>query len=306
MQPTANENNEVERAQVEAVRRFNRTVTERIGALNDDYLARSRALGASRVLWEVGDGAGDVREIRSRLSLDSGYLSRLLRPLEAEQLVTIGSSSADSRVRTVALTAQGRAERGVLDEGSDALASSILEVLDPDQREKLVSAMSTVERLLTAGLVAVDVENPSSDDARYCLGQYFDELDRRFADGFDPDISISADVDELTEPAGLLLVARLHGKAIGCGALKFHHDQPAEIKRMWVGPSARGLGLGRRLLRELEQRAAERGANAVRLETNGTLVEAIGLYRSAGYTEVPAFNDEPFAHHWFEKALDPR
>jgi ribosomal protein S18 acetylase RimI-like enzyme len=74
---------------------------------------------------------------------------------------------------------------------------------------------------------------------------------------------------------------------------------------MWVDRSARGLGLGRRLLAELERQAAARGVGVVRLETNGALAEAIALYRSAGYCEVEAFNDEPYAHHWFEKELTP-
>ncbi len=152
--------------------------------------------------------------------------------------------------------------------------------------------------------VQIAVEDPSSADAQFCIDEYFAELDVRFETGFDPARSISADVDELTEPAGLLLVARLREVPVGCGALKFHHDGPAEIKRMWVSPSVRGIGLGRRLLAELESRAADRGVGVVRLETNRSLIEAIALYRSAGYQEVDAFNDEPFAHHWFEKRLD--
>ncbi len=149
-----------------------------------------------------------------------------------------------------------------------------------------------------------EVADPTSDDARYCLDAYFDELDGRFEDGFDPDRSISADADELTEPEGLLLLARLHGDPVGCGALKLHGDDPAEIKRMWVDPATRGLGLGRRLLDELEKQARLRGVTKVRLETNRTLTEAIRLYRSAGYEEVEPFNDEPYAHHWFEKRLE--
>jgi ribosomal protein S18 acetylase RimI-like enzyme len=90
---------------------------------------------------------------------------------------------------------------------------------------------------------------------------------------------------------------------VGCGALKFHASEPAELKRMWVSPEARGLGLGGRLLRCLEQAAGDAGATVVRLETNGSLAEAIALYRKAGYSEVDAFNDEPYAHHWFEKRL---
>ena len=92
---------------------------------------------------------------------------------------------------------------------------------------------------------------------------------------------------------------------IGCGALKFHDSEPALIKRMWVAESGRGLGIGRRILHELEDQAARHGAHAVQLETNKTLAEAISLYRPAGYVEVAPFNDEPYAHHWFEKPIAP-
>jgi ribosomal protein S18 acetylase RimI-like enzyme len=139
--------------------------------------------------------------------------------------------------------------------------------------------------------------------ARYCLSQYFAELDERFDAGFDPGQSIPADDDDLRLPAGVLLVATYGGQPVGCGALKLHRDAPAEIKRMWVASSARGMGVGRRLLAELEEHAASNGATIVRLETNRTLTEAISLYRSAGYAEVAAFNQEPYAHHWFEKAV---
>jgi GNAT superfamily N-acetyltransferase len=163
--------------------------------------------------------------------------------------------------------------------------------------------MAEVERLLVASTVEVAVRDPRHPDARHCLGAYFAELAGRFDRGFDPARSISAADDELTPPAGLLLVATLHAEPVGCGALKFHPGAPAELKRMWVAPTVRGLGLGRRLLAELESHASTLGARTLRLETNRTLDEAIALYRSAGYREVPAFNTEPYAHHWFEKTL---
>jgi GNAT superfamily N-acetyltransferase len=102
---------------------------------------------------------------------------------------------------------------------------------------------------------------------------------------------------------GLLLIARLHGRPIGCGALKFHQRRPAELKRMWIAPAARGLGVGRRLLGELERTAGEAGVVVLRLETNRALSEVIALYKRSGYVEVKAFNAEPYAHHWFEKTL---
>jgi DNA-binding MarR family transcriptional regulator/GNAT superfamily N-acetyltransferase len=284
------------------VRSFNRTVTERIGALADEYLGRGRPLGASRVLWEIG-APTDVRDLRVRLGLDSGYLSRLLRSLEADGLVTVEADAADRRVRSIRLTPAGSAERARLDARSDDLARSLLEPLSAAQQSRLLEAMGHVERLLTAGLVEVDVERPASPAAQFCLRAYFAELDARFEAGFDPGRSLPADPAELTEPAGLLLVARLRGEPIGCGALKLHDADPAEIKRMWVAPSARGLGVGRRILSELETQARRRRVSALRLETNRSLQEARGLYRSAGYAEVDPFNAEPYAHFWFEKRL---
>ncbi len=285
------------------VRSFNRTVTQRIGALNDEFLSRDRPLGQARLLWEIGPDGCDIRLLRSRLDLDSGYLSRLLRALENDGLVVVEPSRTDGRVRIARLTSPGVAERAVLDRRSDDAAAAILRPLSARQRARLIGAMAEVERLLVASAVQVTACHPRHPDARACLRAYFSELSRRFDGGFDPARSISADDAELTAPAGLLLVATLHGEPVGCGALKFHGDEPAELKRMWVSPARRGLGLGRRLLAELEARATARGVRTLRLETNHALDEAIGLYRDSGYREVPAFNDEPYAHHWFEKTL---
>ncbi|MCU1616876.1 MAG: hypothetical protein JWO98_4416 [Frankiales bacterium] len=290
--------------EVAVVRRFNRTVTQRIGVLNDDYLARARPLGASRLLWEIDENGVDVRTLRSRLGLDSGYVSRLLRTLETDHLIVIAQEPSDRRIRVVRLTDAGRAERAQLDRLSDDLAAALLEPLGAEQRARLVEAMGTVERLLTAGLVEITIEDPAGEAAQQCLRSYVAELDSRFAGGFEPEASISATAEELRPPSGAFLVARLLGKPIGCGAVKLHAAGPAEVKRMWVSPSARGLGLGRRILHELECRALEASARVIRLETNESLGEAVGLYRSSGYREVPAFNDEPYAHHWFEKTLN--
>ncbi|MDX6527422.1 MAG: hypothetical protein QOI43_2933 [Gaiellales bacterium] len=285
------------------VRSFNRLVTQRVGALNDHYLARDRPLGEARVLWEIGVEGSDVRRLRSRLDLDSGYLSRLLRSLEASDLVSVEPKEDDKRVRTVHLTPAGLAERELLDRGSDELARSFLEPLSEPRRARLVTAMAEVERLLTGALVEVRAVDPAHPDAQMCLREYFVELGRRFETGFDPARSIPAELHELRPPAGVFLVATLRSEPVGCGGLKFHGDEPTELKRMWVADSVRGLGIGRRLLAELESCAVAAGTRVLRLETNRTLTEAISLYRSAGYHEVDAFNDEPYAHHWFEKQL---
>jgi DNA-binding MarR family transcriptional regulator/GNAT superfamily N-acetyltransferase len=290
-------------AMVDQVRRFNRTVTARVGALNDHFLGLERPLGEARLLWEIGLDGCEVRLLRSRLGLDSGYLSRLLRSLEAAGLVDVEASGNDQRVRVVRLTAAGRAERAVLDERSDDRARSLLAPLNSQQRERLVAAMRDVERLLTAASVKITAVDPEHPDARYCLAEYVAELNRRSQRGFDPSVGATALPHEVRPPAGQFFVAYLHGEAIGCGAVKHHAGAPTEIKRMWIAPAARGLGLGRRLLEELEACALAGGARVARIETSTVLTEALALYRSTGWIEVPAFNDEPFADHWFEKTL---
>jgi DNA-binding MarR family transcriptional regulator/GNAT superfamily N-acetyltransferase len=289
---------------IATVRRFNRTVTQCVGALDDHYLARGRSLGAARVLWEIGDEGCEVRSLRGRLGLDSGYLSRLLRSLEADALVTVGVDAADRRVRMARLTRRGRHERALLDRRSEGMVGSLLGSLGATQRERLVSAMAEVDALLTAAQVEIDVVDPAHRHAQHCLREYFAELDRRFDSGFDPARSRPAELEAMRPPAGALLMATLHGAPVGCGALSFHDGEPAEVKRMWVAPTTRGLGVGRRLLGELEAHAAARATTTLRLETNRALTEAIAMYRSAGYQEVEAFNDEPYAHLWFEKHLE--
>ena len=288
---------------VEQVRRFNRTVTQRVGALDAHFLARDRPLGEARVLWEIGPDGCEVRALRARLGLDSGHASRLLRALEADGMVSVDAGERDRRVRVARLTDAGRAELAVLNRRSEELAEALLAPLAPTQQERLVGAMRDVERLLTAAMVEIRTVDPEHPDARQCLRSYFAELERRSGVPFDPLIGSTAEPHELRPPAGEIVVAYLRAEAVACGAVKHFGGGVCDLKRMWVADAARGLGLGRRLLADLEGRAARAGAGTVRLETNATLVEAIALYRSAGYRAVPAFNDEPFADHWFEKQL---
>jgi DNA-binding MarR family transcriptional regulator/ribosomal protein S18 acetylase RimI-like enzyme len=293
----------MDQSMVEQVRRFNRTVTQRVGALEDAFLSHDRPLGQARLLWEIGPDGSDVKALRARLDLDSGYLSRLLRSLQNAALITVEPSDDDGRVRTARLTSRGLTEKAELDRLSDDAAAAILGPLSARQRERLVTAMAEVERLLVASMVGITVCDPRHPDARRAVRAYIAELSVRFEEGFDPDRGISAADHEVSPPAGLFLLASLHGEPVGCGVLKFHPAAQAHLKRMWVDSSVRGLGLGRRLLAELEAQAAAHGVRTLQLETHRSLTEAISLYRAAGYREVPPFNDEPYAHHWFEKVL---
>jgi len=289
--------------QIEQVRSFNRSVTRRIGALSDDFLGRGRPLAESRLLFEIGRDGADVRDLRARLSLDSGYLSRLLRGLEAQGLVKSQPAPDDARARRAVLTPKGRREFDALDRLSVDYAASLLSTLGDAQRERLIKAMAEVERLMCAAAVVVEPADPASAQARACIDAYLRELDERFDTGFDATRGPSADPQELVPPSGVLLLARLDEDALGCGALKVLGEGVGEIKRMWVAPSARGLGIAQRMLDALEAQARAMSLHTLRLDTNRTLLEARALYARNGYVEIPRYNQNPYADYWFEKRL---
>lgn len=287
---------------IERLRHFNRALTLRIGVLDGSYLGRGRPLGQARLLFEIGPEGGDLRLLRERLGLDSGYASRLLKSLAAEGLVTVEDDPDDKRRRRLALTPKGRAEHAAYDALSDDFARSVLSPLSPAQRVRLVAAMGEVERLMAAAAVTIAAEPEDSADARHCVDAYYRELDQRFEQGFDPGSGGYA--SGAAAQKGCFMLARLDGRPVGCGAVRALDAETGEIKRMWVAPEARGIGLARRLLDALEAQARDLGMRRVRLDTNRTLGEAQALYRKAGYREIGRYNDNSYADFFFEKALD--
>jgi DNA-binding MarR family transcriptional regulator/predicted GNAT family acetyltransferase len=290
-------------AEIQQVRHFNRLVTRRVGALDDSYLSRGRPLGEARLIFEIGLAGADARALRAALGLDSGYLSRLLRALTTEGLIKVVRGQGDARVRRVALTAKGRAELAAYERLSDELAQSILAPLAPLERQRLLAAMAEVERLVRAGAVVVVREPADSADAVWCLDHYFAELARRFDGGFDPAKGKPVGVEDMTPPRGWFFVARLDGRAVGCGGLAPLGAEEGEVKRVWTAPEARGLGVARRIVAAIETTAREAGLKTLKLDTNRALTEAQALYRKLGYAEIARYNDNPYADHWFEKRL---
>ena len=291
-------------ATIEQVRSFNRTVTQRVGVLQDEYLARGRPLGASRVLWEVGRAPVDVRALRARLDLDSGYLSRLLRSLEAEGLVVVEPDATDRRVRTVRLTAAGRAERAVLDRESDALAESLLAPLGDGQRERLVAAMARRRAAPHRGPGRRRGRGPAQRGGAVLPRR----LRRRAGRHASRAASTPPAAARSTRPPSRRRAACCSSRACTpsrsrCGALKLPPGEPAEIKRLWVAPDARRLGVARRVLAELEAQARQAGADGRPPRHEPRAARGHDAVPRGGLHEVAAFNDEPYAHHWFEKRL---
>ncbi|MCC8964933.1 MarR family transcriptional regulator [Bradyrhizobium sp. Pear76] len=286
---------------VSRIRRFNRAVTSAVGALDTSFLGRGRPLGAARVLNAIGHGRTDVGDIRDYLALDSGLMSRLLRSLEDEGLIETTAHGDDARRRIARLTPAGRREFNAYEAISNRQAKDFLS--HHTQREALLAAMDLIASALGRDGAVLDEIDPRSDEARYCLGEYYAELARRFKQGFDVKLSRDPDAKDMVRPRGSFIVAMSDGLPLGCVGLKGASGEFAEIKRLWVAPAARGLGLGRRLMDAAEKAARELGIAVLRLDTNSALAEAGQLYRRSGWTEIPRFNDDPYPDLFFEKRL---
>ena len=286
---------------ISRVRRFNRAVTSEVGALDTSFLGRGRPLGAARVLNAIGHGRGDVAELRDYLGLDSGLMSRLLRGLEDEGLIKTLSHPDDARRRIAKLTRTGRQEFNAYEAISDSQAEVIL--ARHSKPEVLLAAMDMIASAFARSRIDIREMDPRGDEARYCLGEYYSELSRRFKGGFEVSLSRDPDATDMMSPRGAFFVAMSDGLPLGCVGVKGTGGKLAEIKRLWVAPAARGLGVGRRLMDSAENAARNISVKILRLDTNSALAEALQLYRSTGWTEIDRFNDDPYPDLFFEKHL---
>lgn len=288
------------------IRRFNRAVTAEIGALDASFLGRGRPLGEARLLHAIGEAPEGraVADLRAQLRLDSGLASRLLRALEAQGLVAVVPDPADGRRRLARLTPAGLAERAAYDRLSDRRARDLAARQGRRGAETLLDAMDRVAFALAADRIAIRLADPREDAALACLERYYAELARRFADGFDVSLSRDPQAGDMRPPRGAFLVAELDGLPLACAGLKGGAGF-AEVKRVWIAPTARGLGLAARLMAAVEAQARTLGIALLRLDTNRALPEAASLYRRLGWTEIGRFNDDPYADLFFEKRPVP-
>ncbi|MGH9807522.1 MAG: GNAT family N-acetyltransferase [Terriglobia bacterium] len=287
---------------VSRFRRFARAVTLEVGALDASFLGRGRSLRAARLLNAIGMGRTDVAEIREYLGLDSGLMSRMLRSLEEEGLVRTTPHPDDGRRRVAVFTAAGQREFQVYEELSNARASALLD--RSPRSDELLDAMDMVASALGRDRITIEAADPRDAAARYCIGEYYSELGRRFEKGFDVSRSRDPEAADMVRPRGAFLLAMSDGLPIGCVGLKgTGGGEVAEIKRLWVCRAARSFGIAKRLMHAVETVARELSVKTLRLDTNSALPEALKLYRTSGWVEIDRFNEDPYPDHFFEKCL---
>jgi DNA-binding MarR family transcriptional regulator/GNAT superfamily N-acetyltransferase len=295
------------RAQVEAVRRFNRFYTRRIGVLEEGLLASPFTLTQARILFELGARrtvtAGELVEI---LGLDPGYLSRILQSFVQKRLVTRAQSAVDGRRAQLSLTAKGQKAFGELDRKSRKSTGEMVSPLSPAQRKQLLSAMQTTQETLSEPCAPRDVIITIREHQIGDVGWAIEQHGRQYAEEFGWNSEFEALVATLFagfatshDPASeRFWVAEVDGVRVGCVFVVRNEKDPhaAQLRCLLVDPNARGLGLGRRLVEECIHFAKSAGYERILLWTNNVLVAARRVYETAGFSLVEESPHHSFGH----------
>jgi len=279
------------------VRRFNRLLTQRIGLLDGRYLGSPLPFGQARLLYEIAALAPlATHHLRRLLAVDGAALSRGLAVLVARRLVHRRVDPANARNRIVEITRSGGRLLATLDLRADDRIAAMIVDLAARERRCLIDAVDEARRLLVSASLRFEQRTERDPDVRAAQAAYLAEIARRFGRPLDP-----WNQGPVAPAVSLLVVDGR--RAVGCGALRQIEPGIGEIKRMWLHPDVRGLGLGVRLLAALESAAQQVGDREVRLDTNHRLREAIALYEAAGYRRIERYNDNPDATRFYAKAL---
>ena len=253
---------------INRIRNFGRAVAVEVGALEDSFLNRGRPLGSARVLNAIGLGYKDVSKLRAFLQLDTGLLSRLLRGLEVEELIETTTNPDDRRGRITRLTQKGKEEFDIYEKLSNERAAAIL--ARHKNARRLLDAMDVVTITLSRKDIVFEEVDYASELATRCLRAFAEELGKRLDLEFDLKKSGDPELSQMKHPHGTFIVARLGDMPVGCVGIKGSGGALAEVKRMWIAPAARGLGLARRLMTSAEEAA-----------------RALGIATLTGYQQFP-------------------
>jgi DNA-binding MarR family transcriptional regulator/N-acetylglutamate synthase-like GNAT family acetyltransferase len=291
-------------ARVEAIRRFNRLFTRRIGVLREGLLHSSYSLAEARVLFELANREElSASELVRELGLDPGYMSRTLGGLERQGLVEKVRSETDGRRRILSLTAEGEEAFKVLDSRSREEVSEMLGGLSEEEQRRLLEAMRTIEGIFEKGLKFSEpfVLRPHEPGdmgwvvhrhgvlyaGEYGWDERFEALVARivadFIDGYDP-------------KKERCWIAEMGGDRVGCVFVMKASDTVAKLRLLLVEPEARGVGLGSRLVEECIRFARNRGYEKLTLWTNSVLDAARHIYEEHGFVLVEEEEHHSFGH----------
>jgi len=279
---------------VDAVRRFNRFYTRRIGALGEGHLGTPFSLAEARVAYELAQrGTATATELGQELGLDAGYLSRILRGFQERGLIDRRPSESDARQSRVSLTDAGRAAFAELDAAARRDVGAMLGALPAVEQDRLVKAMHTIQRVLGAAPEPQEpyvLRPPRPGDLGWVVQSHGEVYAREY--GWDVRFEglvagVIGDLVRNFDPAReRCWIAERHGENVGSIFLVRGTDEVAKLRLLLVDPAARGLGIGGRLVRECVAFARQVGYRKVSLWTQEELVAARRIYAAEGFRLV--------------------
>jgi DNA-binding MarR family transcriptional regulator/GNAT superfamily N-acetyltransferase len=289
---------------IAAIRRFNRFYTQRIGVLREGLHESPFSLAEARVLYELAHRPPVTASALAKdLTLDPGYLSRILRRFAAQGLIERSRSEADGRQNFITLTASGRAAFAPLDHSSrDEIGTLLAALAEPEQR-RLVAATQSIEALLTerSPLPEPYLLRPHRPGDMGWVAHrhgvlYAEEYgwDERF-EALVAEV-VAAFINNFDPKRERCWIAERDGAAVGSVFLVRKSDEVAKLRLLYVEPTARGLGIGRRLVEECIRFARSAGYRRITLWTNSCLLAARGIYERAGFVLVASEPHRSFGH----------
>lgn len=290
---------------IATVRRFNRFYTQKIGVLNEGLLRSPFSLAEARILYELcARDQTTATELGNELGLDAGYLSRILRSFEARGLVTRRRSAADARQNLLVITARGRKAFAPLDRGSRAQIRRLLGTLPAAAQNRLVAAIDEIETLLGGrseiGREAYVLRPLQPGDLGWVVHRHGALYAREYGwdERFEALVAeIAAQFVNNYDPKHeRCWIAEKDGSAVGSVFLVRHSPSVAKLRLLLVEPSARGLGIGRRLVEECVRFARRAGYKKITLWTQSILTTARAIYRRAGFRLVAKERHRSFGH----------
>ena len=278
-------------SRIDAVRRFNRFYTRRIGVLQDDYLGSSFPLPQARILYELGQrGECTASQLGTDLDLDAGYLSRLIAGLRRQGLVAADAPNEDRRRRHLTLTPKGRKAFGTLDENSRRAMGEMLAPLAPAHREKLVDAMSTVQSVLEPKAKTITLRAHRPGDIGWVVSRHGKVYDDEYGWGLGFEALVgdiaARFLREFDAKRERCWIAEMDGEPVGSVFVVKNSATVAKLRLLLVEPHARGFGVGKRLVQTCIDFARRAGYRKLVLWTQSNLTAARGIYAALGFRKM--------------------
>jgi len=290
---------------IAAVRRFNRFYTRQLGLLAESMLASPFSLSEARVLYELAHGRDiTASDLIRELGLDAGYLSRMLKKFEDQGLIKRAPAEDDARRAVIALTPKGEAAFAPLDRGSQEGVVAMLEKIAPLDRERLVSATKTIARLLgepTATPEPYILRGLETGDAGWITRRHALIYAQEYgwtSPLFEALVAeiLSKFITNFNSAHERAWIAERDGEVVGSVFISRASPEVAQLRLLYVDPSARGLGLGRRLVDECIRFSRAKGYKTLMLWTHDILVPAVRIYQAAGFKLIKEERHNEFGH----------